>query len=218
MQHSVVPFQGQAELLKPIGKAIARVGTVGTVVVAAVFLFFIALSVVVPDPSESVREALGGIYSLGAAAFAGWFLYALSQAYRTQTESITVYADGRGLVLNGALVAPREAIQLAAIRLPRAASEHHTRHGVLTTDAAPMTVEVVTDANAWNLILGDYDRSAALLVAMGFAPTTLAADAPRPLTRTENDAQRPFKIAMAVVVALSILLSMGPWLAALVRR
>lgn len=218
MQQPVAPFQGQVELLKPIGKAIARVGTVGAVVVAVVFLFFIALSVLVPDPPESVRDLFGQIYGVGAAAFAAWFLYALSQAYRTQTEPIAVYADGRGLALNGDLVAPREAIRLAAIRLPRAASEHHTRHGVLAMDAAPMTVEVVTDANAWNLILGDYDRSAALLVAMGFAPTTLAADAPRPLTRAENDAQRPVKIAMAVVVALSIALSMGSWLAAQIRR
>ncbi|MEZ4390959.1 MAG: hypothetical protein R3A48_07685 [Polyangiales bacterium] len=218
MQHSVVPFQGQAQLSKPIGEAVTRVGVVGGAVVAVVFLFFIALSLLVPNPSESVREVLGQIYGVGATAFVGWFLYALSQAYRTQTEPITVYADGRGLALNGALVAPREAIRLAAIRLPRAASEHHTRHGMLVLDAAPMTVEVVTDANAWNLILGDYDRSAALLVAMGFAPTTLAADAPRPSTRSEIDAQRPFKLAMAVVVALSIVVTLVPSLKALLRR
>ena len=214
MQQPITPFQGPAELVLSKVKTTTNVAIAGLVAVVAVMLLLAAI----PTPSEATREVIGSIFSLAAPAFGAWYLYALSKAYRTRTEPVSVYADPRGLYLNGALVAPREELRVATIRLPRDTSEHSTRHGLLVLDATPMSVELITEDHAWNLVVGDLARSESLLAAMGFAPSAVPADHPRPSTRSEEAAQRPYKLMIVLIVGGSAALSIGTWLLSTLRR
>lgn len=218
MQQPTNPFQGPADLVLSTTRPMMRVGLIGTCAVGGAMLLLLALAPFLPESSTALRSALGGIFELFALAFAGWYLHLLAKAMRTQTRRVTVYADARGLALDGVLVATREDLRVATIRMPRAATDHATRHGVLSVDSTPLTVEIATDDEAWNLAVGDIDRGAALLVAMGVPPTSISADHPRHPTRADRNAQRPFKIAVAVLVGAGVLVSVGSAVLASLRR
>lgn len=210
MQATVTPFQGPAELVPTSTRPVMRVAVMGMIAMGAMMAVSAAPAPWLDGMSAGAREVLAQVLNLGRLAFVAWFVHALSQAMRTRTRPVSVFADGRGLFVDGQLVAPREAMRVAAIRLPRGASEHPTRGGqALVIDSAPMTVEVVTEADAWSLSLGGFDRSAALLAAMGFPPATIPAEQPRLTTRADIEAQRPFKVAIAVVVSIALLISVG---------
>lgn len=214
MQIPSAPFQGPAELMKSTTRSMARVSAIGMVVIVAVLVLFSLL----PTPSAGVQELLGSLFSLGATAFGAWYLHALSQANRPRTEPVMVYADLRGLALNGVLVTPREGIRSAAIRLSRETTQHAMQAGVYVAHAAPMSVEIVTEERAWNLVVGDIARSEALLAAMGLPPICIPADQPRPLTREEQAQQRPVRSLTLLIVGGSVALSLGSCLLAYLRR
>lgn len=214
MQIPSAPFQGPAELMKSTTGSMTRVYAVGMVTIGAVLILFSLL----PTPSARVQELLGTLFSLGATAFGAWYLHALSQANRPRTEPVMVYADPRGLALNGVLVTPREGIRAAAIRLSRETTQHAMRAGVYVAHGAPMSVEIVTEARAWNLVVGDIARSEALLTALGLPPTCIPADQPRPLTREEQAQQRPARLLTLLFVGGSVALSLGSYLLAHLRR
>lgn len=202
MQVTGVPFQGQGERILSRVKAGCEVGMVGAACLAGILLLF----VVIPAPTEATGGAYGAAWDIAAPLLAGGYLYLLTKAYRTRTQPVGVYADLRGLFLNGELVAPREQLRLAAIRLPQAGSRIDTGHGLLVMDAVPLSVELVTDEDAWNLIVGDLGQSEALLTAMGLPPSAIPAGHTRSYTRSEQAALRRMVIAMVGAMGLATLL------------
>lgn len=206
VQSSQSAFQGQGELVPSAVKRTARVGVQSMLAIGVLLVVFTAMGCLRGRLSPTVREVAAQLLSLALLVFVGWYVRALGRAFQVHPRGVSIHADARGLFLDGTLVAPRAAVRLAVIRRHREASSTPTPADLpLELAAAPETVEIVTGDDSWDLAVDGPHRGAALLAAMGFPATTVPADFVRAPTRAEQNAMRPFKVAIATVVALAML-------------